>query len=87
MNHWMFRCQDVSQKVSLSLDTSLPLHHRMAVRFHLMMCRYCARFRRQLVMLRKMSRHLDDDSSTQAAGATLSNEVKERIKKSLRAIT
>lgn len=53
MRHWMFRCKDVSHKVSLSLDASLPLHQRLAVRMHLMMCRYCARFRRQLIMLKK----------------------------------
>lgn len=40
MKLWMFRCQDVSQKVSQSMDASLPLSHRLAVRMHLMMCRY-----------------------------------------------
>lgn len=84
MKHWMFRCNDVSQKVSLSLDVSLPFHHRMAVRMHLLMCRYCARFQRQLIMLRKMSRYVDGDPSTQATLAKLSIETKERIKRALR---
>ena len=82
MKHWMFRCKDVSHKVSLSLDASLPLHQRLAVRMHLVMCCYCARFRRQLIMLRKASRLMDDEPS---ATATLSNETRERIKKALRA--
>jgi hypothetical protein len=86
MKHWMFRCQDVSQKVSQSLDTSLPLHHRMAVQFHLMMCRYCARFRSQLIMLRKICRLVDGDPSAQEPAATLSKESKERIKKALRSV-
>ncbi len=86
MRHWMFRCNDVSQKVSQSLDASLPLHHRMAVRMHLLMCRYCARFRRQLIMLRKVSRHMDDEASIDETTATLANETKERIKKALRAL-
>ncbi|MBR9985429.1 MAG: hypothetical protein KFF68_05920 [Desulfosarcina sp.] len=85
MRHWMFRCNDVSQKESQSLDASLPFHHRMAVRMHLLMCRYCARFRRQLIMLRKVSRHMDDEPSIDETTATLSNETKERIKKALRA--
>lgn len=85
MKHWMFRCNDVSQKVSQSLDVTLPLHHRLAVRMHLMMCRYCARFRRQLIMLRILSRQVDDEQSTEKTTATLSNETKERIKKALRA--
>jgi hypothetical protein len=87
MKHWMFRCQDISQKVSESLDTSLPLHHRMAVRFHLVMCRYCARFRRQLIMLRRLSRHMDDEPSTKPPAATLSKAAKERIKKAIRSAT
>lgn len=87
MKHWMFRCKDVSQKVSQSLDASLPFHHRLAVRMHLMMCRYCARFRRQLIMLRKVSRHMDDEPSTDRTTATLSNETKERIRKAIRALS
>ena len=85
MKHWMFRCNDVSRKVSQSLDASLPFLHRLAIRMHLLMCRYCARFRRQLVMLRNASRHMDDAPSTDEATATLSDETKERIKKALRA--
>lgn len=86
MKHWMFRCSDVSQKVSQSLDVSLPFHHRMAVRMHLLMCCYCARFRRQLLMLRKTSRHVDSEPSGSEAPCKLSQETKERIKKALRAL-
>ena len=87
MNHWMFRCKDVSQKVSLSMDVALPLHHRLAIRFHLLMCRYCARFRRQLMMLRTASRQLDSDPpSTDPAAATLSDATRKRIKKALRSL-
>ena len=84
MKHWMFRCSDVSQKVSQSLDISLPFHHRMAIRVHLLMCRCCARFQRQLIMLRTLSRHVDGHPSTKATPAKLSNETKQRIKKALR---
>ncbi len=86
MKHWMFCCKDVSQKVSRSMDASLPFHHRMAVRVHLLMCRYCARVRHQLFMLRKMSRHVDGDTSAAETTAKLSPETKERIKMSLRAL-
>ncbi|MGD8702723.1 MAG: hypothetical protein PVG51_02410 [Desulfosarcina sp.] len=84
MNHWMFRCKDVSQKVSLSMDMSLPLHHRLAIRVHLVMCRYCARFRRQLMLLRTTSRLIDGDlPSSDPAFSKLSNQARERIKKTL----
>ncbi|BBO69410.1 hypothetical protein DSCA_33400 [Desulfosarcina alkanivorans] len=87
MTHWMFCCRDVSQKVSQSLDGPLPFHHRMAVRIHLMMCRYCARVRRQLILLRAMSRQVDSDPSTPRDAAALSPEARLRIKEKLRTLT
>ena len=59
MSHWMFNCKDVSQRVSESMDRSLPLHHRMMIKIHLMMCKYCARFKQQLLAVRNACR-LDD---------------------------
>ncbi len=87
MKHWMFSCKDVSQKISHSMDVQLPRRHHMAVRFHLLMCRYCARFYRQLVMLRKMSRHTEDDPTHTMGPNRLSRETKERIKETLRALS
>ena len=86
MKHWMFCCKDVSQKISQSMDVRLPFHYRMAVRVHLLMCRYCARFYRQLVMLRKMSRHTERDPIHIQGPDTLSRETKERIKETLRSL-
>ena len=83
MNHWMFRCNDVTQKVSMAMDMALPLHQRAAIRFHLMMCRYCARFDRQLKMLRKLSFHPDSDLPPADTTESLSAEAKARIKKSI----
>ena len=87
MTHWMFCCKDVSQKVSQSLDATLPFHHRMAIRIHLMMCRYCSLVRRQMLMLRKMSRQVEVDPSIPDDGVALSQETKKRIKEKLRALS
>jgi hypothetical protein len=84
MKHWIFSCQDVSRKLSQSMDEALSLSQRMAIRIHLMMCRYCSRFHRQLVWLRKMSRLMDADQSTDKTHEKLSEETKTRIKEKLR---
>mgnify|MGYP001545021795 CR=1 FL=1 len=86
MKIWMLRCQDVTQKVSQSMDASLPFSHRLAVRMHLMMCRYCARFQRQLVMLRKMSQAEDQGRDHDVTHENLSEITKNRIKERLRSI-
>lgn len=84
MTHWMFNCKEVSRKVSLSLDTSLPLHQRVMIRMHLLMCRYCIRLRKQLLILRKAVRleKIPEDTGGQPEG--LSGATRERIKKAVR---
>ncbi len=83
MSHWMFNCKDVSQRVSESMDRTLPLHHRMMIKMHLLMCKYCARFKQQLLILRDACRledlHGEDCDHTQ----TLPQAVRDRIKRSL----
>lgn len=86
MNHWMFRCRDVSQKVSQSMDEPLPFSQRMAVWIHLMMCRYCRRFQRQLIALRKISGMEDMGDSIDEASDKLSEDAKTRIKEKLRSL-
>ena len=85
MNHWMFRCQDISEKISKSMDIALPLRYRFAVWLHLRMCRYCTRFRQQLIMLRKAGRNIRNGYSEAEATETLSDAAKARIREKLRA--
>ena len=83
INHWMFRCKDVSQKVSRAMDAPLPFSEHLAVEIHLMMCRYCARFRSQLRLLRKMSGQVDTAPPGCEPTDGLSEDCKNRIKKAL----
>ena len=45
--------------VSASLDRTLPFHQRAMIRMHLLMCKYCARVKDQLVIIGDACR-LDD---------------------------
>lgn len=84
MNHWMFRCSDVSRLVSYSLDAPLPLHRRLGVRAHLLICRYCRLFRRQLFAIRRLSRDVDGGMLGGQGPKKLSDEAKARMKDILR---
>ena len=53
MKHWLLNCSDISRLVSQSMDERLPLHQRAGIKFHLMMCRYCVRYVRQLKLMRQ----------------------------------
>jgi hypothetical protein len=86
MKHWMFRCNDVSQKVSQGLDAPLPLATRLMVRMHLWMCRHCSRVYKQLQLLGRISRGVDAEISDCPPDlpTSLSPEARERIKKKMR---
>jgi anti-sigma factor RsiW len=44
----MLSCREVTDKASDYLDDALPPGQRMALRMHLVMCRHCRRYLRQL---------------------------------------
>jgi hypothetical protein len=82
----MLSCKDVTQLLSESMDHSLPLGKRIGVRLHLLMCKFCARYERQLLIIRDTVRRLvaTEETAGGPLGETLSEEAKERIRKSLR---
>jgi predicted anti-sigma-YlaC factor YlaD len=86
MTHWMFRCDEVSKKVSQGMDTPLSLWARILIRMHLWMCRHCRRVYGQLHQLRRMSRFEDADASDCPPDLpdALSPEARERIKEKVR---
>ena len=67
------------------MDRTLPLHHRMFIRIHILMCKYCARFRRQLLLLREAARKMDLSPEALDAAVGLSPEARERMKKAIEA--
>ena len=51
IDHWMFRCKDISELISRSYDEKLPLQIRLGIKIHLMMCHLCARNKAQLDLI------------------------------------
>ena len=83
MNHWMFKCKEVTRMVSESLDRKLPLYQRIGIRIHLLMCKFCSRFKKQLLFLRETIRqHVERDKDTELS-TKLPPEARERIRKSI----
>ena len=81
MKMWMFNCKDVSRLVSESMDQELSFTKRMGVRFHLMMCRHCARFRIQLTRIRKLIRSQGEEK---IPSLIMEKKAKERINQLLK---
>ena len=83
MDHWMFKCSEVSRMVSESLDRRLPLVQRMGLRIHLIMCRFCSRYRKQLLSLRDTIRLHESRGEDTVSSVSLPQETRNRIKEAL----
>ena len=82
----MLSCKDVCYIVSESLDEKLPLHKRLSVSFHLLMCKACQRMVRQMELLRAASHRYESgkDKKSLPEQETLSKEASARILTRLR---
>ena len=78
----MLSCKDVTRLLSESMDRSLPLGKRIGVRLHLLICKFCARYERQFLLIRETAGRLAATVEAQGGpfGDTLSEEARERIR-------
>jgi thioredoxin-related protein len=84
MSHWMFDCKKVSMMVSESMDRNLPIHQRLLIAIHLLMCKYCNRFKKQLQILRHAVDLEDLHEDVVDRFPSLSKETREQIKQAMR---
>jgi predicted anti-sigma-YlaC factor YlaD len=49
----MLNCREVSERASDYLDASLSWRTRVQMRMHLMMCRFCREYVRQMSLVRR----------------------------------
>ena len=66
------------------MDRVLPFQQQIMIRFHLQMCKYCARFRDQLLLTRKAIRTEEDFDEELRPSESSFSEPRERIKQALR---
>ena len=82
----MLSCKEVTELVSQSFDAEISARARLGIRFHLLLCRACQRYKQQIQILHQALRRLaglaEDDTSRE--GETLSPESREKIKRALR---
>jgi hypothetical protein len=81
----MRSCKEITILVSESLDRELSLGERLAVRLHLMMCRFCSRYRKQLQTLRVVAnRYLHEIEPSETHELfSLSEDARSRIQRVL----
>jgi len=78
----MLNCREVTQLASEALDRKLSLKERIGLRFHLMMCKLCTRYVRQLKFMHQVSSGMDENH-VKGSGARLSETARDRIRNQL----
>ena len=61
----MMKCREVSGLVSTGDVETAPLGTRLGVWLHIVMCRHCRRFQRQLQQLRRGARSAADEAAAE----------------------
>jgi hypothetical protein len=89
LNMWMFRklrvtCEDTTPLISELMDHNLPLGKRMRLKFHLAMCQVCGFYQKQLEVIRALARKLAKEEAPTQQQAVLSEQVKTKLKDSLK---
>lgn len=84
----MLNCRDATKLLSESLERPLPLSRRMGLKAHLMMCRFCSRFEKQLTFMQKVIRRHEkqcqEEENPSPDSPCLSRDARERMKRALR---
>lgn len=85
MTKIMPTCQEVSHLTSTSMDEKLTVRQKLGVRFHLLFCKWCRLFNKQMLQLRTIikTKSLAIETETDNPDHKLSSEFKSRLKKSL----
>lgn len=77
-------CQDVTRLQSRAMDESLPTYVLLGLRLHLLLCRWCRRYGKQLHFLREALRRPDEPSLLEESRFKLTAAARETIKITLR---
>lgn len=77
-------CKTAARLQSEALDHKLTLRQRLGLRIHLVLCKWCSRYGKQIAFIHKVVHSRSDEVAT-AVPQQLSDEARERIRKQLRA--
>src|SRR6266699_2433417 len=77
-------CKAAARLQSEALDRKLPLRQRFGLRVHLLLCKWCRRYGKQVTFLRNAA-HGHPDEMAEPVSQRLSDEARERIRQKLHA--
>src|SRR5258708_4014595 len=77
-------CKEATRLQSKAIDRKLRWRQRVGLRVHLLLCKWCRRYGKQITFLRNAA-HQHPDEMADSVPQKLSGEARERIKQRLQA--
>lgn len=84
MNHWMFKCEEISALISRSMDEDLGWWKRFGIWFHLKMCHLCAAYKDQLQIISQAIAKVESHTTEPEGMTRLPKDAAESIKSHLK---
>jgi predicted anti-sigma-YlaC factor YlaD len=76
-------CAEATRLASARLDEPLPLAGRLRLSVHLVICKWCRRYTRQIALLRRIARCAAEAPAAGTAAPALGAEARARMKAAL----
>lgn len=76
----MLKCKQIIDLASNSLDTKLPWRIRWQMKLHLLMCKTCSRYFKQLQFLQKITGSLHNHCQSVSLSAAARKRISDSIK-------
>ena len=77
-------CKEAARLQSIALDRTLTPVERFGLRFHLLFCKWCRAYGKQIKFLSSAAKQHASDDDQPSSRLALSSEARERIKRNLR---
>ena len=78
------RCKHATRLISQSLERPLRRSEKLALAFHLLVCKWCRRYRKQLRLIEEMIRAFASPGAPGGGGAMMPERARRRIEEALR---
>ena len=78
----MLKCKQVTEMASKSLDTSIPWLQRFEMKLHLMMCKSCNLYVKQIKFIQKAISGIDKQGENIILSAEAKNRIQEKLNQS-----
>ena len=75
----MLKCKQVTEMASKSLDISIPWLQRFEIKLHLMMCKSCYQYAKQIKFIQKAISGIDKQGENIILSAEAKNRIQEKL--------